>query len=110
MARGLRQAADSFQQIFSLDGSRLLHRSPFGQLGDRRTTSHGWNTPLRPETDVRNASALQSKCQFQDISADGILDPGPCVGVGNFPGIARILKMIEKFAGIHAIIVTAHRS
>ena len=115
MGGSWRQAPDFLNQLFPADLSRFFCAFAFDQLGDGRSASHRRNTAFGAEANVGYSlfqfrlfwtiCLFQFKAQFQNVSANRVFQTRRGVGIVELTGVSWILKMIEKFGGIHRRIV-----
>jgi hypothetical protein len=113
---GWRQASDSANQVFPAHLPRFLQTFALDQFGDGRSAGHRRNTALGAKANVDNPDArafrfrlFQSQAEFENVSAHRIFQLRDGVGRFQFTGVSRILKMVEKFGGIHMAIVMRER-
>ena len=105
MGGGLWQTTNFANQLFPAYLPCFFYRLVPGQLRDGRCARHRWHTSFSAEGNVGNASPIQFQRKFQDVSANGILQARARIGSFNLARVSRILKMIQKFSGIHRAIV-----
>jgi len=105
MAGRLGHPPDLPEHIFLSDLSRLFYAFSPCQFCERRPTCHGRNATFGAKAYVPNSVSIQFQTEFQNIAAYGIFHPHLGVRVFYFARVARILKMIKQFGGIHGLIV-----
>lgn len=99
--RGLRQAAHGAHDISALELERLIHTHAARQFGKRGTAGNGGHAAFGAKANLGDAAGIKLQCQFQNIAAGGVFHARGSIGAGNVARIARVLKMIENFCGIH---------
>ncbi len=99
------KASYSFYQLFPADSSCLFDHLSLDDLRNRRTARHGGDASFRAETNVGDAVAFELDRKFQNVPAGGVFQLRGSVGRLDVSGVARILKMVEDFEGIHSAIV-----
>lgn len=108
--RSLRQAAHRGDERVAFEGSSFAQSLPIHQFSQSRCAGHRGHASLGLESDLRNAPRLDFQSQTKYISASRVLNLRHGVGVRNFAGVARILKMIEQLRGIHTVQIVAGRA
>jgi hypothetical protein len=103
---GLRQTANFSNQLFPADLECFVYFFSFCQFGDRRAAGHRRNTTFGAKSNIGDALAfcvltLEAKREFENVSADWILQARAAVGRLNFTSVSRMLEMVQQFSGIH---------
>ena len=107
---GLRQASDFANQLFPAYLPGFIRTFALDQFGDGRSAGHRRDTAFGAKANFGDARAFQfrlfqSKAEFENVSAHRIFQLRDGVGRFQFTGVSWVLKMVEKFGGIHMAIV-----
>lgn len=101
MTRGLWKTTDGLDQLFLAKSASLRQRLALHHFRKQRGTRHGGHASLRAETDFGDAAIGDPQRELQHISAGRIFNLDGCGWIRDFPGIARILKMLENLRRVH---------
>ena len=91
-----RQPAKRAGNFHSRQGQRLLHRHSFQHFRQRRATRQRWRAAIRQKPRRFDPAVANPQTQTQTIAAYRVRFLGNCVGVGEFPSIARVGNMIGE--------------
>jgi len=95
MVRGSWDSANNVLHIVRCKAARLGDGFAKGELCHSRATRDGRHAAFRLETNLLDASALDSYAEPNHIAADGVLCFRRSVCAGKVPSVSRILKVIE---------------
>src|SRR5258708_7428199 len=101
MGGGLREAADGGNYVFAAQFASFVQGLSQDQFSQRRTASHGWDTSLGFEAYLGNTTGVEFQGQSQDVSAGGVFNFDRRIRIGKIAGVARVLKVIKRWSGIH---------
>src|SRR5216684_46304 len=101
MGGGLREAADGGNYVFAAQFACVIDCLSRNQFSQRRTASHGRDASLGLEAYFGNAPGAELQCQSQHVSAGGVFNFDRRIRIGNIAGVARVLKVIKRWSGIH---------
>ncbi len=83
MGRGVRQAADQSDQLFTLDGAGIGDGLALHQLSERGGAGDGRNAAFGEETQLCNMAVADLQRQFEHIATGGILQLHGSVRLGD---------------------------
>ncbi len=101
MTRGLWKTSNGLDQLVPAQSASLRQSFSLDHFREQRSTGHGRHTPLGKETYFGDAASFNPQAQLQNISAGRIFNLDGCGWIRDFPGIARILKMLENLRRVH---------
>jgi len=99
--RGFGEATEAAHQFFTTELASLSHCSSLHQSRQCRPAGNGWNAAFGKKANFGDETVLNSQRQFQNIPASRIFNLGRCVGIGDFSGVSRVLKMVEDLDRVH---------
>jgi len=90
-----RQTAQRLRERFGADGAGFEDGAPADLLGEKRGTGDGGGAATAEKSRFRDLAIDDSRGEFQDVTADGIVDfhYGSCAR--NLSGVARAAEVIE---------------
>jgi hypothetical protein len=77
------------------NGAELPGRFTYEEIGEDRTRGNSGDAPLGLKASRGDTLAVEPHGQPQNVTAHWIADLDRDAGVGQFPGVMRIVKMVE---------------